>query len=78
MLRVRMRRVRMRAMTSFVDDDYSPTLSFFVFATLASVAFFTSALAVFTSRPDNMEGEGWLAKEVEQAVDRRAECIGDG
>ena len=25
-----------------------------------------------------MEREGWLAEEVERAVDSRAECIGDG
>ena len=47
-------------------------------ATLASAAFLASALSVFNSWPDDVEGEGWLAEEVERAVDRRAECIGDG
>ena len=36
------------------------------------------ALAVFNSWPGDVEGEGWLAEEVERELDRRAECIDDG
>ena len=43
-----------------------------------STAFFASALAVFNYWPDDVEREGWLAEEVERAVDYRSECIGDG
>ena len=52
--------------------------AFLVSATSASAAFFASASDVYTSWPDDVEGEGWLAEEVEWVVDRREECIGNG